>query len=206
MLLSAGVIITQQPKEVLSKLKELKSNEQFTIIDSNEKEFLLEHATEAIAKAFISSDVTNFIILIAPRFSVIAQNRLLKILEEPPRDKEFILITKSKSSILPTIKSRMPITIIKDDLEVDDLELDILNLNLAKVYEFSQKNSRISSKECKELIEKIAIGVIKSEKYNINSSLLETFSNSIKALEVGSPSSFILNGLLIRLLARKNDL
>jgi len=32
---------------------------------------------------------------------------------------------------------------------------------------------------------------------------LKLFSDSIKALEVGSPTSFILNGLLLKLLARK---
>ena len=203
MLLSSGLIITQNPTEVLATLEQEKSIEEFTIINSQEKEFLVEHAQEVIAKAFVASDVINYIILIAPRFSVLAQNRLLKIIEEPPKNKEFILITKSKSSILDTIKSRMPVRVLHDSIEEEFFSLDITNLNLAKVYEFVQDNARISTMECKLLVEKISMGAIKSGKYNLDSSTLKLFSDSIQALEVGSPTSFILNTILLKLLANK---
>lgn len=36
----------------------------------------------------------------------VAQNALLKLLEEPPENTQFILITKNLESILPTVKSR----------------------------------------------------------------------------------------------------
>lgn len=203
MRLQSGVIVTNKPQKILESLLALKTNEIFTIIDTDTKEFLVEHATEAISKAFVASEVDNFIILIAPRFSVIAQNRLLKIIEEPPINKYFILITQSKSSILPTIKSRLPITVLHDNPESDSLQLDINNLNLAKVYEFIQANNRLSATECKVLVEKIAKTTIKSSKYNLDDSLLNIFSDSIKALEVGSPSSFVLNTILLKLLAKK---
>jgi len=203
MRLNSQVIVTQKPKEILSKLEELRSSENFIIIDTNEKEFLLEHASEAISKAFIASEEVTFIILIAPKFSIISQNKLLKILEEPPLNKEFILITKYKSSILSTIKSRLPITIIEDNINKESIDLDIDNLNLEKVYEFIQKHNRISSTDSKDIVEKIAVDVIKSKKYKLDNSLLKTFEDSIKALDIGSPSTFILNGLLLKLLSRK---
>ena len=204
MRLTSQIIVTQRPKEILAKLEELKEDKKITIIDSENREFLIEHASIAIEKAFIASEVTEFITLIAPKFSIVSQNKLLKILEEPPRNKEFILITKSKSSILPTIKSRLPIVVINDKEDKKELELDIENLNLAKVYNFIQKHNRISSTECKEIIEEIALNAIKSKKYKIDKSLLNIFSNSIEALDLGSPSSFILNLTLIKLLSKKN--
>jgi len=155
--LLSNIIITQNPKEVLLELEQARTIEQFTIIDSQEQEFLVEHAQEAIAKAYVSSEITEYIILIAPRFSVIAQNRLLKILEEPPKNKEFILITSSKSSILETIKSRMPIRVLKDSKEKKNFDLDIENLSLDRVYKFVQDNSRISATECKSVVEKISL-------------------------------------------------
>ncbi len=201
--LQSSIIISQEPYKVLDRLKELKQNEKFTIIDSEDREFLIEHATEAISKAYIADEVKEFIILISPRFSAISQNKLLKILEEPPKNKEFILITKSKSSILPTIKSRLPIITYNNNKKIEELSLDIDNLDLREIYEFSQKYKRISAKDCKEIIEKIGIEVIKSKSYNIDTSLLKTFSDSIKALEVGSAGQFILNGVLLKLLINK---
>ncbi len=201
--LQSSIIISQEPYKVLDRLKELKRDEKFIIIDSEDREFLIEHATEAISKAYIADEVKEFIILISPRFSAISQNKLLKILEEPPKNKEFILITKSKSSILPTIKSRLPIITYSNNKKIEHLSLDIDNLDLREIYEFSQKYKRISAKDCKEIIEKIGIEVIKSKSYNIDTSLLKTFSDSIKALEVGSAGQFILNGVLLKLLINK---
>ncbi len=201
--LQQSIIITQEPYSVLDRLKELKRDEKFTIIDSQDREFLIEHASEAISKAYIADEVREFIILISPRFSTISQNRLLKILEEPPKNKDFILITKSKSSILPTIKSRLPIIKESNSKKIEKLSLDIESLDLKEIYEFSQKYKRISSKDCKEIIEKIGIDVIKSKSYNIDSSLLKTLYNSIKALEVGSAGQFVLNGVLLKLLHSK---
>ena len=208
MRLASGVIITHHADKVLSELETLRTTELFTIIKSednkgNPKEFLVEHAQEAIAKAYVASEGLNYIILMAPRFSEIAQNRLLKIIEEPPRNKAFILISKSKSSLLPTIQSRLPVTVLNELQEEETFSLDLINLNLAKVYEFVQKNSRLSAAECKVLVERISLSAMKSGKYNLDEGTLKLFSDSIKALEVGSPTTFILNTLLLKLLAKK---
>jgi DNA polymerase-3 subunit delta' len=208
MRLDSGIIITQQSEDVIAQLESQRTTELFTFISNRDdkgkiKEFLVEQAQEAISKAYIASENLNYIILVAPRFSDLAQNRLLKLLEEPPRNKAFILITESKSALLDTIQSRMPITILHDNEEKKAFNLDIANLNLAKVYEFAQENSRISTVECKEIVEKIALNAMKSGKFNLDKSTLDMFSNAIKALEVGSPTSFILNGLLLKLLGKK---
>lgn len=208
MYLASGIIITHQPDSVMVELEQLRSTELFTLIKSQDekgtpKEFLVEHAQEAIAKAYIASEGLNYIILIAPRFSAVAQNRLLKILEEPPKNKAFILITESKSALLDTIQSRLPVRVLSDAEEAKPFSLDMVNLNLAKVYEFVQEHQRISALECKDMVEKISLNAMKSQKYMLDESTLKVFSDSIKALEVGSPTSFILNTLLLKLLAKK---
>jgi DNA polymerase-3 subunit delta' len=208
MRLASGIIITQQTEQTISQLEAERTVEQFTFIKNEDdkgrlKEFLVEQAQETIAKAYIASENLNYIILVAPRFSEIAQNRLLKLLEEPPKNKAFILITESKSALLDTIQSRMPVTVLDDEKELKKLSLDLENLNLTKVYEFVQENSRTTAVECKVLVEQISLGAIKSGKFNLDKTTLEMFSNSIKALEIGSPTSFILNGLLLKLLSKK---
>ena len=201
--LTRGVIVTPNPQKTVEELQKLKTNRELTIINSEKRDFLMEHASLAIEKAYVSSEILNFIVLVAPRFSIVAQNRLLKILEEPPPNKEFILVTKSKASLLPTIKSRLPIAMVKGEEEIFNLELDIDNLTLATLYQFIQQNSRISNLECKKLIERVSLEVLNSDKYRLDEGLLKLFSNSIKALEVNSPTQFILSGLLLKLLKSK---
>lgn len=206
--LASGIIITHQSKAILNELESQRSTESFTIIKSEDdkgkpKEFLVEHAQKAIEKAYISSENLNYIILVAPKFSDVSQNRLLKIIEEPPRNKAFIIITESKSALLDTIQSRLPVTVLHDNSSEEQLSLDLENLNLARVYEFAQKHARISAVECKVLVEKISLGAMKSQKYNLDESTLKLFSDCIKALDMGSPTTFILNSLLLKLLARK---
>jgi len=208
MRLASGIIITHQADEVLKELEALRTTELFTLIRSEDdkgkaKEFLVEHAQLAISKAYVASEGLDYIILIAPRFSDVSQNRLLKIIEEPPRNKAFIIITESKSALLETIQSRLPVTVLNDATTQENFSLDLINLNLAKVYEFIQENSRISAVECKVLVEKISLNAMKSGKYNLDESTLKVFSDCIKALDVGSPTSFVLNTLLLKLLAKK---
>ena len=206
--LSSGIFITHQPHTILTEFESQRHQELFTIIrslDNKEKpkEFLVEHAQEAISKAYIASESLNYIILIAPKFSEIAQNKLLKILEEPPKNKAFIIITESKSALLDTIQSRLPVTVLSDSVSNENFSLDVENLNLANVYEFVQENSRISAVECKVLVEKISLRAMKSGKFNLDEATLKLFSDTIKALDMGSPTSFILNVLLLKLLGRK---
>ena len=206
--LASGIIITHQAEAILNELESQRTTETFTILKSEDdkgkpKEFLVEHAQKAIEKAYISSENLNYIILVAPKFSDVSQNRLLKIIEEPPRNKAFIIITESKSALLDTIQSRLPVTVLHDNSSEEQLSLDLENLNLARVYEFAQKHARISAVECKVLVEKISLGAMKSQKYNLDESTLKLFSDCIKALDMGSPTTFILNSLLLKLLARK---
>ena len=206
--LASGIIITHQADVVLAELEAKKTIELFTVIKSEDdkgkaKEFLVEHAQEAIHKAYIASENLNYIILIAPKFSDVSQNRLLKILEEPPRNKAFIIITESKSALLDTIQSRMPVTVLSESREEETFSLDLENLNLSRVYEFVQEHSRISSHDCKVLVEQISLLAMKSGKYNLDEQTLKVFSDCIKALDVGSPTTFVLNTLLLKLLAKK---
>ena len=208
MKLASGIIITHQAEAILNELESQRTTESFTIIKSEDdkgkpKEFLVEHAQKAIEKAYIASENLNYIILVAPKFSDVSQNRLLKVIEEPPRNKAFIIITESKSALLDTIQSRLPVTVLHDNSSEEQLSLDLENLNLARVYEFAQKHSRISAVECKVLVEKISLGAMKSQKYNLDESTLKLFSDCIKALDMGSPTTFVLNSLLLKLLAKK---
>ena len=197
------IYITQNFTKIVEEIK--KERELVTIIDSGSREFLVEHAKEAIERGYITTSKLETIVLISPKFSAIAQNKLLKILEEPPKNKNFILITKSKSSLLPTIKSRLPIKNLNRNRKDINLNLDLENLNLEEIYNFLKEHKRVSKLEAKEIVERILLFIVKSDRYRVDNKILKSFTNYIKALEVGTNPTSILTGMFLKLLNYKID-
>lgn len=169
-----------------------------------EKEiFSVDDAKLAIEKAYIASEETTVIILAAKSFSSIVQNKLLKVLEEPPSKKVFILISHNKATILSTIRSRLPIVMLSGQRNQEVLELNLVQLSLATVYAFVQTHKRTDGKAMKRLVEHIGKEAIASQNFDLDEKTLSLFSNAFIALDVGSPPTFVLNALLLKLLARK---
>lgn len=202
MRLTSQVIITVNIDDTVSKLEALQQDERFVKI-IKEDTFLVEDAKLAIEKAYMASEEMTVIILAAKTFSPIVQNKLLKVIEEPPPKKEFIILTPSKSTILDTIRSRLPITVLSEEREVEVLGLELRQLSLATVYAFIQAHKRTDAKAMKLLVERISKEAICSQSYDLDEKTLTLFSNAFLALDVGSPPQFVLNTLLLKLLARK---
>ncbi len=188
--------------KTIAQLEALRTNERIIKIIKEER-FLVEDTKLAIEKAYMASKVRTVIILGAQEFPPIIQNRLLKVIEEPPTGVEFILITPSKATILPTIRSRMPITILKESKEKEECELDMRQLDLASVYDFIQKNKRMDITQAKTVVEQISLGAINSDCFKLDEKTLQLFANAYKALDVGSSTQFVLTALLLKLLAKR---
>lgn len=202
MTLSSQVLITSDIDSTISTLETLVVDERVIKI-VKEDNFLVDDTKLAIEKAYLASDEVTVIILAAKNFSAVVQNKLLKVIEEPPPKKEFILITNSKSTILDTIRSRLPIYILDTHQEYEDLGLNLDALTLQDVYNFIQEHKRTDTKDMKIVIQRVIKEAIFSKKYDLNSDTLKLFSQSYVALDVGSPPSFVLNTILLKLLARK---
>mgnify|MGYP000669304134 FL=1 len=202
MRLTSQVIISSDIDDTVSKLEALQQNERFVKI-IKEDTFLVDDAKLAIEKAYMASEETTLIILAAKTFSPVVQNKLLKVIEEPPPKKEFILITPSKATILDTIRSRLPVMVLSQDKEEEALDLDLAQLSLSTVYDFVQEHKRTDAKAMKLIIESISKEAIRSQKYDLDEKTLALFSNAYIALDLGSPPQFVLNTLLLKLLARK---
>lgn len=202
MKLTSQVIITANIDDTISKLEALQQNERFVKI-IKEDTFLVEDAKLAIEKAYMASEETTVIILAAKTFSPVVQNKLLKVIEEPPKNKEFIILAQSKATILDTIRSRLPIRVFSEEKEEEALGLDIAHLSLSGVYEFIQTHKRTDAKVMKLLVERISKEAMNSGNYDLDEKTLTLFSNAFVALDMGSPPAFVLNTLLLKLLARK---
>ena len=174
------------------------------IIKNEEKEeFLLIQATLAIKEAYIATSEKKYIFLCGTTFRKEAQNSLLKILEEPPRNVVFIIITNSKSSLLPTIYSRLSYKYLKKSILKNESILDINKLDLKDIYNFLKDNQKISKQEAKEIVESILIKV-NNQKIKLSHRELDFFSKSIKLLELNSRPINVLTTLLLSLANQKN--
>jgi len=200
---SSHILIVSDIEETLNRLLPFYCKHNVRVIKNEQKdEFLLAQAHAAVKEAYISSNEKKYIFLLGKSFRVEAQNSLLKILEEPPKNIVFIIITNSKSSILPTIFSRIPHKFFKTSAKKVEFELDLVNLDLKDLYTFLKANQRITKGEAKNLVESILYSV-NSKKIELTQKELDLFSKSIKLLELNSRPINVLTSLLLMLLNRK---
>jgi len=202
MKLVSQVIITHFITETIGQLEALRKGERIVKI-VREETFLVDDAKLAIEKAYMASEELTVIIMAAKLFSPVVQNKLLKVIEEPPANKAFIMITHSKATILPTIRSRMPIIVLDGAAQQEDVGLDLHTLSLQSVYAFVQEHKRTDGAKMRVLIEQIVKEAIRSQVYDLDEKSLALFSDAYRAIDMGSPPQFVLNTLLLKLLARK---
>jgi len=166
--------------------------------EDGKNDFLIIHSKQAIKEAYIAVNKTKYILLCGDTFRTEAQNSLLKVLEEPPLNIIFILITTSKNTILPTILSRMPHKYLKTKVEIKKCELDFSNLDLGTIYTFLKKQQRISKNDFKELVESM-LYKIQEDKIKLSSTQLESFSKAMNLCELNSKPINVLTILLLNL-------
>ncbi len=204
MIIQSQVIISTDTESVISKLQDISKDDDRFIVIAKDGSFLMEDASLAIEKAYLSSKERVIIVLSAKQFSKEVQSKLLKILEEPPRNKEFILIMPSKSMVLPTIRSRLPvIKLDKDESDNIETEVDVNTLESKMIFEFIKNNRYTSSAQLSVKLQKIFADAMKSPLYNIDENTLNLFSNIIKLLDKGSPVDFVASTALLKLLSIK---
>jgi len=165
-------------------------------------EFLIDEAKKATKEAYIATSETKYIILCGNSFGIPAQNSLLKVLEEPPKNIIFIIITISKSSILPTILSRVEVKYQKTKKIVQEFSLDLQRLELKDLYRYLKEHQRVNKNEVKEIIESIIYSVNKNA-IQLNEKQLDGFSSSMKLLELNSRPINVLTSLLLNLITKR---
>jgi len=202
--LSSQILVTSRFEETLEKIGEKARREGVRLIPIvREGNFKVEDAALAIEKAYLASEERQIILLAADMYSDVVQNKLLKVIEEPPPKKDFILLFRSKAVILPTIRSRLPVVVLDEDQEEETFELDMAGLDIAAVYRFVQAHGRIDAAGARRLVERIVREALKSRRYDLDEKSLDLFRDAVRALDMGSPGSFVLIAVLLKLLARK---
>lgn len=200
---NSTILIVNDIETSLNELIPFYPKHLIRIIKNEEKdEFLIAQANLAIKEAYISSNEKKFIFLCGSSFRSEAQNSLLKVLEEPPKNVIFIILVSMKSSILPTIYSRLPYKYLKKSVLKKESTLDIKRLDLKDIYIFLKENQKLTKNEAKNIVESILLKV-KEQNINLTKEQLDLFSKSIKLLELNSRPINILTTLLLSLSNQK---
>jgi DNA polymerase-3 subunit delta' len=159
--------------------------------------FKLEHAKAVLAESYISESNTKYIILGASDLSDVAQNSLLKLLEEPPRNIEFIIISPTKSNLLATVRSRLPILKINNHHIVHDLELNLARLDYKDVFTFLKENARVKKEEAKDLVQALFHRATVVDMLILSPLQLDNFDKAYRLLSLNSRPQSVLAMLLM---------
>ncbi len=201
---NSSIFIVNSIEDSLSKILAVYPIHQTRVIKNEEKdEFQIEQANKTLKEAYIASNETKYLFLCGATFRVEAQNALLKILEEPPKNIVFILLVSSKNSLLPTIYSRLPYKNLKKVVEKDNIELNIKKLDLKDIYTFIKNSQKITKDEAINIVETILIKANK-ENVKLNQKELDIFFKSIKLLELNSKPTTVLTYLLLSILEKES--
>jgi len=188
------LISTEIESEFARLQEELKPHR---VVGFIEDDFKIEHAKAVVAEAYISESQTKYIVLGAKSFNAVSQNSLLKVLEEPPRNIEFIIISPTKSNLLPTVRSRLPIVKGETNYETEILELNLARVDYAEFFAFLKKNARIKKSEAKLLIEAIYARATVTDMLILSAAQLELFDKAYRLLELNSRPQSVLAMVLM---------
>lgn len=200
---SSTILIVNSIEDTLSYLLSTLPTHSSRVIKNEQKdEFLLAQANAAVKEAYIATNSKKYLILCGTTFRSEAQNSLLKVLEEPPKNILFIIVTTTKSTILPTIFSRMPHKYLKKSQNLNSSKLDLLRLDLKDIYNFLKENQKISKNEAISIVESMLFKV-KEQNINLTQKELDMFSNAIKLINLNSRPINVLTTLLLTINNRK---
>ena len=159
--------------------------------------FKIEHAKAVLAESYISESQTKYIILAASDLTDVAQNSLLKLLEEPPKNIEFIIISPTKSNLLPTVRSRLPILKVNNAHKIKELELNLARLDYKDVFSFLKEHARIKKDDAKILVEALFYRATVIDMLILTPLQLENFDKAYRLLNLNSRPQSVFAMLLM---------
>jgi len=164
------------------------------------EDFKIEDAKEVISEAYKAEENTKTLILGAKNFTIPAQNALLKILEEPPRNIVFILLAPNKSTFLPTVRSRLTLTQEHQEYLFEPLALHLGSLDLTALFDFVKAHERLKKHEAKALITQMLHHALQYEQLSLSAVQLEGFDKALRLLELNTRVQSILIMVLMNFL------
>lgn len=171
---------------------------------------LLEHAKAVVTEAFIAEYEEKNIVIIAKKIQNEAQNSLLKILEEPPKNIIFTIIVPRKNVLLPTIRSRLMIEYKMLPKARANHGLDLRRLDFRSACEFIRHNEeqkrldKLSSLELVDIVNSIVCDAIDLG-FNFSQKELEYFKKLSCIATLNTSVSAVLTPLMLLILQKNTN-
>ncbi len=199
--LKGHILISSELEVEVERLEsELKPLRVVKFIEEN---FKIEHAKAVVSEAYISESQTKYIVLAALEFTAVAQNSLLKLLEEPPVNIEFIIISPTKSNLLPTVRSRLPILKHNTSHEKISISLNLARIDYKEVFAFLKENARVKKNDAKELVEALFYKATVEDKLILTTSQIESFDKAYRLLDLNSRPQSVLAMIVMQFVREK---
>lgn len=195
----SSIYITEDFDSVISEI--VQSSGGLEIKQFIKEDFLIDDSKDVAKEAYITSERGKLIIICAKSFNPFSQNSLLKILEEPPDNTYFKIISPSKTALLPTIRSRLPVEKRRSSVQREDFPLDIKKMDLKDIFEFLKKYQYLSKDETIKLIESMFEAVIKA-RIPLKEKELKAFDRACKLVYLNERSGNVLMHLLLCIFRR----
>ncbi|AQW81520.1 DNA polymerase III, delta prime subunit [Campylobacter pinnipediorum subsp. pinnipediorum] len=196
------IIISDDFNDIKNELEiELKHNVKFFISD----DFLIENANNVINEAYISEEQDKLLVLMAKSFRIEAQNSLLKVIEEPPRNIFFYIVAPSKNALLPTICSRLIVEYKNKKRKKISSGLNLRQLELKEIYNFIQtietkeRSDGFGKNELKEILSVIILEALEAG-FKFSEDELSYFYKIVNLASLNSKAHSILTPLLLNIL------
>ncbi len=169
-----------------------------------QKDLLVEDVEDILEAAYLTGDDRLFV-LKSDTYSPVVQNRLLKLLEEPPRGVKFAIFVESKAALLPTVRSRLLLCEIKSKETMQMEIVDFSKLKPAGLFEVLKKTEKMNKEEAREYLYAVLDAykrVPKSKEPLKNTEKLELFDTAFRLLSLNTPPKAVFAALLTKLILK----
>lgn len=164
-------------------------------------EFLMDDARAVEKESYIAENSEKIIVIMANAFRGEAQNFLLKLFEEPPKNVKFLIVCPSKNLLLATVRSRFICEVLNKKKPRQALNLDLNHLDLKKILEFLQENEGLDKMSLQEMVANLALH--SSKTHALDEKELEFFYQAYELARLNGKAGVILATLLLNLYESK---
>lgn len=200
--MSGKIIITKDFESLKDELiAEFGEKNLRFIVPKEAGEFLMDNARAVEKESFIAENSEKIIVLMAQSYKSEAQNFLLKLFEEPPKNVRFILVAPSKNLLLATVRSRFIMEMRKGKKQRASLNLALQSLDLKEMLNFLKANENLDKVALMELVATLSIKAGAS--LNLSEEKLELFYKAYELSRLNARPSLLLSALLLNLYERE---
>jgi len=158
-------------------------------------EIKIDDVNEIKQKAYIADKYSKLIVLAAEKFNTYAQNALLKLIEEPPKGVDFLIVTNSKYTLLDTILSRV---FLEKKVYKENENIEIKTITNDYILELLI--SDLEKKDIREILYNIV------QQKELNEEQMKIITDAIKMLELNIDKEAIISLVMLSLKGNYEDL